>query len=448
MAKRLTETEFPPYLRNGEYARVWIDGQAISLGKYGSPASKEKYNRIISEWLSNGRRLPDRYRQARAVVTVAELIADYLDFAETEYSKHGKPTREYEHVVTITKVAQELYGSCPVEDFSPMSFRVIRDRLIAKNLTAIYINQQMARLVRMFRWGVEHMKCPAHVWQTLQAIRGLKPGRQAKKSRKVLPAPEDMIEAVKPLVSRQVRAMIELQLLTGARPGEIVGLRTCDVDTSRRIWQVVPPEHKTADHGVTRVILLGPRAQQVIRPFLRPNLSEYIFSPREALEEIRAARAANRKTPAGQGNSRGIRKGQRKATRPAAPIRDCYDVHSYRRAIWRACEKAYPAPYPIGRKPATYDENGKLIEKGETEKEWRKRINADPELLDAYRAWHKEHRFHPHQLRHNAATRLANEFGIEMAKIILGHTSAAMTLRYAELDSKLDQAREVIGQVG
>jgi len=90
MAKRLTETEFPPYLRNGDYARVWIDGQAISLGKYGSPESKEKYNRIISEWLSNGRRLPDRYRKARAVVTVAELIADYLDFARTEYSKRRK----------------------------------------------------------------------------------------------------------------------------------------------------------------------------------------------------------------------------------------------------------------------------------------------------------------------------------------------------------------------
>lgn len=441
MSKRLTETDFPPYRPNGDYARVIIDGETISLGKYGSPESKERYNRIIAEWLSCGRKLPDRYRQAKAVTTISELIADYLDWAEVEYSKHGKPTREYEHVVTITKATQELYGSAPVEEFTPASFRVVRDRMIAQNLTAIYINQQMSRLIRMFRWGTEHMRCPPHVWHSLQAIKALKAGRQARQSRKVLPASEGMIEAVKPLLSRQVRAMLELQLFTGARPGEIVAIRTADVDTTRPIWQICPQDHKTAHHGIDRVILLGPQAQKTISPFLRPNLQEYLFSPAEVLEEFRADRAARRKTPIGYGNRRGNGRGTRK-------VRDCYDVHAYRRAIWRACEKAFPPEYPVGRRPAKYDEAGKLIEKGETAKEWRKRLSKAPELLTAYREWHREHRFHPHQLRHNAATRLANEFGLKMAKVILGHTSAAVTLRYAEMESELDKAREVMQIVG
>ncbi len=41
---------------------------------------------------------------------------------------------------------------------------------------------------------------------------------------------------------------------------------------------------------------------------------------------------------------------------------------------------------------------------------------------------------HPHQLRHNAATELRKEFGLEAARVILGHRSAAITEVYAEMD--------------
>lgn len=52
----------------------------------------------------------------------------------------------------------------------------------------------------------------------------------------------------------------------------------------------------------------------------------------------------------------------------------------------------------------------------------------------------------PHQLRHNAGTFLSREFGIEIARIILGHSSAATTLIYAERDER--RAMEVIAKVG
>jgi len=61
-------------------------------------------------------------------------------------------------------------------------------------------------------------------------------------------------------------------------------------------------------------------------------------------------------------------------------------------------------------------------------------------------AWQKAHRWHPHQLRHNAATELRKEFGIEAARIILGHRSAAITEVYAEKDEQ--QAVEAMAQVG
>ena len=52
----------------------------------------------------------------------------------------------------------------------------------------------------------------------------------------------------------------------------------------------------------------------------------------------------------------------------------------------------------------------------------------------------------PNRLRHNAATFLRKEFGLEAARVILGHTSSAVTEIYAEMDQK--KAAEIMGAVG
>jgi integrase len=42
--------------------------------------------------------------------------------------------------------------------------------------------------------------------------------------------------------------------------------------------------------------------------------------------------------------------------------------------------------------------------------------------------------WHPHQLRHNAATLIRREAGLDAARAVLGHRSPAVTEVYAELD--------------
>ena len=46
--------------------------------------------------------------------------------------------------------------------------------------------------------------------------------------------------AVKPLVAQEVWALIQLQLLTAARPGELLVLRRLDIDTSQSVWRYQP----------------------------------------------------------------------------------------------------------------------------------------------------------------------------------------------------------------
>lgn len=52
----------------------------------------------------------------------------------------------------------------------------------------------------------------------------------------------------------------------------------------------------------------------------------------------------------------------------------------------------------------------------------------------------------PHRLRHNAATMLEREFGLDVAAIILGHASPKITRLYAERDHA--KALEVIAKIG
>ena len=54
--------------------------------------------------------------------------------------------------------------------------------------------------------------------------------------------------------------------------------------------------------------------------------------------------------------------------------------------------------------------------------------------------------FHPHQLRHTAATRIRKEMGLDAARAALGHRNLSITDDYAELDQAL--AAEVASRMG
>ncbi len=60
--------------------------------------------------------------------------------------------------------------------------------------------------------------------------------------------------------------MMQIQYLTGMRPGEICGMRRDDIDTSRDVWIYTPSRHKTEHHGNGRLILINSEAQANLLP--------------------------------------------------------------------------------------------------------------------------------------------------------------------------------------
>src|SRR5262249_38260878 len=116
-----------------------------------------------------------------------------------------------------------------------------------------------------FKWGASEELVPVTVYQALQTLPGLRKGRtEARESEPVKPADPAHVAATLPFLSSHVRAMVELQRLTGMRPGEVCKLKLCDVDRSGALWEYRPTHHKTAHHGKGRVIPFGPRAGALI----------------------------------------------------------------------------------------------------------------------------------------------------------------------------------------
>lgn len=393
---------------------VYLAGQRRYLGRHDRPEALQAYHRVIAEWAAHGGRLPVKPEE----ITIRELLARFWVHAEQYYRRpDGTCTSELDNYRQAFKPLRELYADTRARDFGPRALQAVRQRMIELDWCRTNINKHVGRIKTCFRWATQQEYVPGDVYHALQAVAGLKRGRcAAREPAPVKPVPAECIAAIQPFVSRQVWALVQLQLLTAARAGELVGLRPGDIARGGRIWTCTPSAHKTAHHGHARVIYFGPRAQAVLQPFLLRPEDACMFSPQEAEAARRRALFEQRVTPLKHGNRAGLNKKAHPQHAPGA----VYNVDAYRRAIARACDQAFPPPAELARREA------------ETHRAWRRRLTARQHQQLAH--WQKQHRWHPHQLRHNAATELRKEFGIEVARIILGHRSPAITEVYAELD--------------
>jgi integrase len=217
----------PKYRRHkaSGQAIVTLCGNDFYLGPHGSKTSRDLYDRLTAEWLANGRRLP---MDDQTSVSVEELLAAFWKHAQAYYvGPEGKPTKELDAYRQAMKPLRALYAKSSVEDFGPLALKTIRKGFINKGYARLHINHQIGRIKRIFKWGVENELVPPSVFQALQAVSGLKQGRSAaKETAPIKPVSEAIVEAVKPFVARQVWAMIQLQLLTAMRSGEVTAIGT------------------------------------------------------------------------------------------------------------------------------------------------------------------------------------------------------------------------------
>lgn len=404
----------------------------IRLGDYGSAISRQLYSRLLTEWEANDRRLTiaPRNRPEPSIrdgeLRICELALSYYNWAQGQVD--GGDLRSLKAAI---RVLNQLYGESPAVEFGPNALRTVRKAMVRGDAelnpprrpwTRGYCQSQTRRLVAMFAWAVGREIIPATHVEALRELEPLRAGRGDAIERTAIEAPDVecapmlAVEAVMALANTQIRAMIEVQLATGMRPGELCIMRPCDLDRSGEVWLYRPTSHKTAHRGKRRIICLGPRAQRALRPLLDGRgPSVPVFSPAEAEAERKAAMRAARKSKVQPSQV------DRRLPAPAKRPGNAYTPDSYRRAVVRLCDDADAAARAQAQ-----------------------RMRADCQIPPGMRF---VPRWHPHQLRHSAATEFRRQHGLEAAQLMLGHSSALVTdAVYAERD--LAAMRKIAAQVG
>lgn len=354
---------------------VEIAGKRYYLGRYGLPATQEKYHRLIGEWVAHGYKLPVPPEE----MTMVELIQRFTEYCDSYYvDRFGGPTSTIQEISRVMSCVKDMYGSVLVKEFGPVALRAVRQKWIKAELTITTINSYCGKVRAMFKWGVSHQLVDNNVYQAVCTVPGLRRGRGIGRDtspRQVVPL--EHVEATLKHLPSPLRAIVRLLLMTGARPTEILRLKKGDIDCTGPVWPAVIRDHKLAYRGIQRTLYFGPRAQAILRPFLVRGDDDYLFSPIEAERERHAACKTHR--PEGKLRNR------KKTTRVIGYF---YEHTGLSTAIRRVCV-AHDIP-----------------------------------------------RWTPYQLRHTACTQIEATADIEVARAILGHSDIDTTAIYLHKDHK------------
>lgn len=406
-------------------AFVQLKCRRFYLGKHGTPASREAYNRFLAEhWAPPDD--PGPPAEVRSDLTIVELIDRYWTYAQEHYRKHSEATGTAEGQRPVLKRLREKFGTTRAAVFGPRALKSLRQTWRNDDLAIKTINSYTATVKGVFKWAVSEELLPVAVHAALATVRGLSRGRdQAREPAPIGPVDDDDVEATLPHLPPIVSDLVRIQRLTGCRPGEARIMRPCDVQrftASDRplplfaaadrelpapreldVWEYRPSKHKTEHRGGRRIILIGPRAQEILRPYLlrlafAPSTS-YVF-----------------------GTARG----------------GCYSKDRYVREVARACEAAFKMPAELRERALRTAKQ--LVAAGElaaAELDARRRAAA---------AWRATHCWAPNQLRHAAGTEIRQRFDLDGSRTVLGHKHASTTETYAERD--LAKARAIMREVG
>jgi site-specific recombinase XerD len=196
-----------------------------------------------------------------------------------------------------------------------------------------------------------------------------------------------VVEATLPALPRIVAEMIRFQRQMGCRPGEVCILWPCNVDTTGKVWDYRSESNKTEDHEHKRVIFLGPKAQEILRPYLLREKTSNGFTPADSEQKRNELRRENHKTPRKSSQAR-----RRPKRRPKRSPGHRYTTESYHWAISRAV----------------------------------KIVNRSRPVDGVLPSWS------PDQLRHHVAAEIRRQAGLEAVQAVLGHAPMNVSEVFAE----------------
>ena len=372
-----------PKLTNRKDGRAVVHwkGKMYVMGQTGTPEAQKAYHRFCLE-LHNAPIEPAVL--AGKCCSVNELVAGFLDYCQPRQDKI-----QFSHNKYAIGYLVEIYGDLSVNEFSPKKLKICRNQMIKTGrMCRRHINDYTRRIVRLFSWGVEEELVKPDIVAALREVKALRKGEDGSfdnPPRKAVP--DDVVLRTLPFLPPTLRAMVQIQRLTGMRPSEVYRMTVGEIDRTRGngLWYYTPSKHKTEEHIGQKSVPLGKPEQELIAPYLKGKKpTEAVFSPKQAMKERAGEKRTARKSKITPSQA------SRDKSRAENPVEyeEFYDASSYRKAVGHAIKAAN--------------------KEGQNVPHWT-----------------------PYQLRHSAGTAIEKMEGLDKAQALLGHTSAETTKRYA-----------------
>lgn len=329
-------------------------------------------------------------------ITVDGLCAKYAAYVDVYY----KGGREADNCKVAVRLLREMYGSRPAAELVHADMMAVRDAMIRRDLARVTINRYMRIIThRLIPWALDESLIRATTAAELSQIRPLKRNRcEAREMPPVRPVADTTIEATLPHMMPNTADMVRVHRLTGMRPEEICAMTWDRIDESQTPWIYRPQTHKNEWRGQPRVILIGPRAREILE---RHRDGDHPFSPVAAVAEWMRAKRAKRTSPYYPCRDETFSRADPHAQRRP---RNAWDTQAYGQTIRKACDRAHV-------------------------EQWR-----------------------PNQLRHAFGTAIRRAYGLDAARAALGHShGACVTDRYsfeALEDELITRARAAVEAMG
>ncbi|MHC5173184.1 MAG: tyrosine-type recombinase/integrase [Planctomycetota bacterium] len=349
----------------------------------------------------------EQFINPTTVSTVGHLLNKY----QSTYEKQARPVRnglEHPNLRFIKRVRRflEVYYDWAVDSFGPDELAVIKMKLreyryckgkVKKQYTRRGINDTLKWIKKIFKWGVGRRIVSQETLISLDEVKPYRMGERGTFDKIKRPRiTEEEFQKVINCVNSVVGDILTLLWHTGMRPYEICEMRPFDIlRDDPECWIYIPGRdktpvgmHKTTGYGKIKVIPLAGDCIDILKRRIDVfDSKQFVFSPKDSMNEFLANKRINRKTPLSCGNIPGSNRKQN----PKWKVGDAYNNSSLELACKRACVKAGIEP------------------------------------------------FVPYDLRRTAATKTRASLGKEAAKTLLGHAEQSTTDIYL-----LDEVQEAM----
>ena len=215
----MPKTNIPNYRLHKATGQAFVElaGRRFYLGKHGSKASREKYEKHIADYLANGRKLPPTL--VKSGISCQELAIHFLEWAEGYYVKNDEQTKTFLFCRKAISLLVKYYGNESVNKFSPLSLVFLQEKWVEQGLGRETVNRNVSVVKQAFQHGQTFGWVDANTYLALQSVKHLKKGRtKAHEYRKIKPVAVEVVEKTLPYLPPVVdMARVGKRLLSRVR---------------------------------------------------------------------------------------------------------------------------------------------------------------------------------------------------------------------------------------